>query len=121
MTTRRNIPPDHESRGPLGRLLLGARRARGLRLRHLEEATGLTTQFLSHVEKGRSRDVKLSSLVALARGYGLPIAALLEATGIEGAPSEAAPASKLRALAHGLRERAAELERIAAELEGESP
>jgi transcriptional regulator with XRE-family HTH domain len=111
--------PDADSRGPLGRLLSGARRARGLSLRYLEAPTGLTCAFLSSVETGRSRGLKLCSLVALARGYGLPLAALPVAAGNGAAPGESSPAGRLRATAHALRERAAELERIAAELEGE--
>jgi transcriptional regulator with XRE-family HTH domain len=62
--------------GKLGERLLAIRSARGLSLAVVAEATGISTSFLSLLEKGRT-DVSLGRLLPLLEFYGLSAADVL--------------------------------------------
>jgi transcriptional regulator with XRE-family HTH domain len=71
--------PDATSRnGDLGSRLRQLRRARGLSLSEVAEATGISPSFLSIVENGQS-DITVSRLMRLVHWYGVSIADLLQA------------------------------------------
>jgi len=67
----------------LGALLADLRRAKGLSLRAVEEATGgvVSNPYLSQLEKGRIRKPSPNVLQALSGVYGVPYETLMERAG----------------------------------------
>ena len=67
----------------LGALLADLRRAKGLSLRAVEEATrrGVSNPYLSQLEKGKIRKPSPNVLQALAGVYGVPYETLMERAG----------------------------------------
>jgi transcriptional regulator with XRE-family HTH domain len=69
-------PTDTTSFGSVGAALRQVRKARGLSLHDVAEATGISASFLSLVEKDRS-DITIGRLVRLIDFYGISITDLL--------------------------------------------
>ena len=65
------------------------RRARGLDQRELASRAGVSMQTVSNLETGRLRDLKVSTLSALARSLGVTPAELLSPHTACGTPSAA--------------------------------
>jgi XRE family transcriptional regulator, regulator of sulfur utilization len=66
-------PPTNE----LGARLRQLRKARGLSLADVAEATGISASFLSMVEKGKS-DITITRLMRLVRWFGVSVADLVQ-------------------------------------------
>jgi transcriptional regulator with XRE-family HTH domain len=97
----------------LGTLLRSARASQGFTLEQMAERTHLSVTTLSNVETGKAPRPSRRSLAKLAMGYGVSADLLGAAVIPDGA-------AELRRQAQWLRERAAELERFARDLEGEN-
>jgi transcriptional regulator with XRE-family HTH domain len=97
--------------GRLGKLLRSVRVSRNLTLTQAAACTGLSSSVLSNLETGKTRRLSKTALAKLSKGYGLA-AELLGAAVHPDGPAD------LRSQAQRLRDRAAELERSAVELEG---
>ena len=65
----------------LGTYLASARNRKGLSLRTVETATGISNAYLSQLETGKIREPSPSNLHKLAEIYGIPYASLLELAG----------------------------------------
>jgi transcriptional regulator with XRE-family HTH domain len=61
------------------------RRARGLDQRELAAQAGVSMQTISNLETGRLRDLKVSTLSALARSLGVSPAELLSLASVRAA------------------------------------
>jgi transcriptional regulator with XRE-family HTH domain len=61
------------------------RRARGLDQRELAARAGVSMQTISNLETGRLRDLKVSTLSALARSLGVSPAELLSPASVRAA------------------------------------
>jgi transcriptional regulator with XRE-family HTH domain len=61
------------------------RRARGLDQRELAAQAGVSMQTISNLETGRLRDLKVSTLSALARSLGVSPAELLSPASVRAA------------------------------------
>lgn len=61
----------------IGQQLRSARKAQGLSLKELSRLSGATLPTLSHIERG-TRDVKLSTLVALADALRVDLPSLFQ-------------------------------------------
>jgi quercetin dioxygenase-like cupin family protein len=84
------MPPSRDilstaDRETLGRSLGAIREARQLSLAEVAEATGISTSFLSLVEKDRS-DITIRRLVRLIEFYGISITDLLPGKAVKGYP-----------------------------------
>ena len=84
----------------LGVLLADLRKAKGLSLREVEEATGkaVSNAYLSQLENGRIRKPSPNVLYALAGVYAVPYETLMEKAGYL-LPSEGKPGGRRRRLA----------------------
>jgi transcriptional regulator with XRE-family HTH domain len=84
----------------LGSLLADLRKAKGLSLREVEEATGqgVSNAYLSQLEKGKIRKPSPNVLHALAAVYAVPYEALMEKAGYL-LPSEGSASGRRRRLA----------------------
>lgn len=71
-----------------GREVRRRRKVLGLTLEQLAERSGLTPNYIGTVENDR-RDPSLSTVIALARGLGVPTAELIG--GLSGATGELSP------------------------------
>lgn len=87
------------------------RREQGLTLEELAHRSGMTTSYLGQVERAE-RKPSLHTVAAVAKGLGLPLAALLD--GSAAAPAPSSPGRELEALLRGASEesRAAALETV---------
>ena len=65
----------------LGRYLAAARSRKGLSLRAVEAATGISNAYLSQLETGKIREPSPSNLHKLGELYGVSYATLLELAG----------------------------------------
>lgn len=79
------------------------REARGLSQEAFAEKAGLTYKYYQHVEAGRKRDIRLSTLVKLAKACGLELRELLDfdpplvaAEDPEGPAGAATPGKRVR-------------------------
>jgi transcriptional regulator with XRE-family HTH domain len=70
----------------LEKLLAEARRAKGVSLRQVERATGVSNAYLSQMETGQVAEPSPRKLEALAEYYGLPYETLMNSCGYS-APS----------------------------------
>lgn len=61
----------------IGHRLRSARKAQGLSLKDLSRLSGSTLPTLSHIERG-TRDVKLSTIVALANALRVDLSSVFE-------------------------------------------
>jgi len=80
---RRGRPAFVARPGALGALLADLRRAKGLSLRQVEEATGreVSNAYLSQLERGRIRKPSPHVLHGLAEVYAVPYETLMERAG----------------------------------------
>ena len=86
---KRRKRPAREPSGPveraseLGAVLADLRRAKGLSLREVEEATGkaVSNAYLSQLENGKIRKPSPNVLHSLAAIYAVPYEALMEKAG----------------------------------------
>lgn len=67
----------------LGPVLKEIRSSKGLSLREVEQATGVSNAYLSQLENGKVRKPSLFFIHKLARVYGWTIDELLDAAGFE--------------------------------------
>jgi transcriptional regulator with XRE-family HTH domain len=65
----------------LGHCLKRARQAKGLTLRAVEKATGISNPYLSQLESGRISKPSPNNLHKLSELYGLPYATVMEKAG----------------------------------------
>lgn len=65
----------------LAAVLAAARKNRGWSLRDAERKTGVPNAHISRIETGKIRQPEITTLMALAEGYGLPLGELAEAAG----------------------------------------
>jgi transcriptional regulator with XRE-family HTH domain len=65
----------------LGPYLAAARNRKGLSLRAVEAATGISNPYLSQLETGKIREPSPTNLHKLAELYGIPYATLLQLAG----------------------------------------
>ena len=65
----------------LGLLLTDARKRKGLSLRAVEQATGISNAYLSQLEGGKIREPSPNMLHRLSQLYGVSYESLLEAAG----------------------------------------
>ncbi len=81
----------------LGTYLASARNRKGLSLRAVEAATGISNAYLSQLETGKIREPSPSNLHRLSEIYGVSYALLLELAGypVPGGRSAKAPGSRL--------------------------
>lgn len=73
----------------LEKLLAEARRAKGVSLRQVERATGVSNAYLSQMETGQVAEPSPRKLEALAEYYGLPYESLMNSCGYSASPSDA--------------------------------
>ena len=73
----------------LEKLLAEARRAKGVSLRQVERATGVSNAYLSQMETGQVAEPSPRKLQALAEYYELPYEALMNSCGYSASPSDA--------------------------------
>lgn len=71
----------------IGERIRHQRRTQNLTLDDLSRLSGATVPTLSHIERG-TRDVKLSTLVGLAKALRLQLSDLIATQGREGSPSK---------------------------------
>jgi transcriptional regulator with XRE-family HTH domain len=81
----------------LGRLLRTTRQRLGLKLRDVEEATGVSNAHVSQIESGRIREPSPQILLKLSEAYGVPYELLLEKAGYP-LPTPARGAARRREL-----------------------
>ncbi len=65
----------------LGDLLTSRRAPLDLRLRQMEERTGLSEAYLCKLETGQMKNPSVLKALALADGYEVPVSDLLDAAG----------------------------------------
>jgi transcriptional regulator with XRE-family HTH domain len=73
----------------LQKVLAEARRAKGVSLRQVERATGVSNAYLSQMETGQVDEPSPRKLQALAEYYGLPYETLMNSCGYSAPPSNA--------------------------------
>jgi transcriptional regulator with XRE-family HTH domain len=73
----------------LEKLLAEARRAKGVSLRQVERATGVSNAYLSQMETGQVAEPSPRKLQALAEYYDLPYEALMNSCGYSASLSDA--------------------------------
>jgi len=86
-------PTDTSSLGSVGAALRKVRKARGLSLHDVADATGISASFLSVVEKDRS-DITIGRLVRLIDFYGISISDILPGTTVGGYPQVVTPGER---------------------------
>lgn len=74
LMAERNLSPGP----PLGRLLRNTRKGRGWGITAMAQRTGMARSHLGFYESGRQQP-NLRSIIALARGYEIPLALVLQA------------------------------------------
>ncbi|HTQ10852.1 MAG TPA: helix-turn-helix transcriptional regulator [Fimbriimonadaceae bacterium] len=67
--------------GSLAKRVKALRAEKGLTQERLADASGLHVTYIAGIESGR-RNPSLKSLAALARGFGIAVAELLEGVGV---------------------------------------
>jgi HTH-type transcriptional regulator, competence development regulator len=72
----------------LQKLLAEARRAKGVSLRQVERATGVSNAYLSQMETGQVAEPSPRKLQTLAEYYGVPYDTLMNSCGYSVASSE---------------------------------
>ena len=70
----------------VGELLAVCREVKGLTLREVEEATGISNAFLSQLENGKVSDMSFRRAVILCDFYRIPVERLAQKVREEGTP-----------------------------------
>jgi transcriptional regulator with XRE-family HTH domain len=82
----------------IGRFLKDARERKGLSLRAVQEATGVSNPYLSQIESGKVQHPSPSVLNKLATLYGISYASLMKAAGYP-VPESSVPSEHSRVFA----------------------